>query len=106
MKEIEDLNKISKTYRRLCYYSFIPIYIEVIMVFTDKKSPGILFYDEYGNIGITFYLGLIFTCVIFFAKQSSNIESIINRIELKRNIKKNKKNKKTERTTARFSLRA
>lgn len=81
-KEIEDLKKTSKTYRRLCYYSFIPIYIEVIMIFTEKKSPGILFYDEYGTIGITLYLGLIFSSAIFFAKQSSNIDSIINRIEI------------------------
>lgn len=82
-KEIQDLKRLSKIYKKLCYFSFLPIYIELIMIFTDKKSPGTLFYNEYGTIGITFYLGLIFSCIIFFAKQSSKIDSIVNRIEIK-----------------------
>lgn len=100
MKEIEDLRKLSKKFYRIALFMIIPLWIELIMIFLKYNSPGQLFQNEYGINGMTLYLGLIFFLMFYFGIQSSKIESVANKLELKRNIKKNKKNKKTERTKA------
>lgn len=88
MKETQELKKISKLFQRISLLVFFPIWIELIMIFTKYSSPLQLFYNEYGNIGIVIYFGLIFTCVLFFARLSSKIDSIVFSIE---NLKRDNK---------------
>jgi hypothetical protein len=81
MNEISQLIKISNFLQRLALFLFVFIWGEVIFYFTKYSSPGQLFYYEYGESGVSIYLGSILALILILSVQSKRITDIAYRIK-------------------------
>lgn len=81
MNEIKQLTKVSRFLQYLAYFLFMFIWGEIFFIFSNHTSPGQLLYNEYGENGISLYLGFTIVLAILLSAQSKKINDVIRKLE-------------------------
>jgi succinate-acetate transporter protein len=79
MKVLEKLKSLEKLFRRIAFFNFGLIWIElIIMIIPKYNSVGEVLYDNFGTNGLTFYLSIFIIISIFFLWASKQISLVEN----------------------------